>query len=226
MKTSTLQTAQSAFNIATDAVIFILPLPLIYRMTMPLHDKRMLPSLLPLRLLISPVIVILVLSMGTVAVIASVLRIFFMYPGIVRNSRIKWYEKADGSLTADMTWNAVNPGEWTLIEANLMIICASVFALRRLWVYQREGNGRYPTGNVRDDCRTLPLAGRRKPASLSPSDILRQTSDSGMEISMFALTAGEKTAEYINAVEKSGDSTSIATESNELIVSTTDKCTV
>jgi hypothetical protein len=132
MKTSTLQTAQSAFNIATDAMIFIMPLPLIYRMTMPLHDKRKFPSLLHSRSLTSPVIVILVLAMGTVAVIASALRIFFMHPGIVRNSRINWYKQADGSLAADMTWNAVNPGEWTLIEANLMIICASVFALRRL----------------------------------------------------------------------------------------------
>jgi hypothetical protein len=184
------------------------------------------PLLLPLPLLISPVIVIFVLAMGTVAVIASVLRIFFMYPGIVRNSRIKWYEKADGSVAADMTWNAVNPGEWTLIEANLMIICASVFALRRLWMYQREGNGRYPAGSVRDDRRTLPLAGRRKPPSLSPSDILRRTSGSGMEISMIATTAEGDTAEYNNAVEKSGGGTSIATESNELIVSTTDKCTV
>ena len=150
MKTSTLQTTQSAFNIATDTMIFIMPLPLICHMTMPPHDKRKFPPFLRSHLLTSQVIVVIILAIGAVAVIASALRIFFMHPGIVRNSRIKWYEKEDGSLAADMTWNAVNPGEWTLIEANLMIICASIFALRRLWVYQRGGKGPQPVGRVSD----------------------------------------------------------------------------
>ncbi|KAH6665594.1 hypothetical protein B0J14DRAFT_605436 [Halenospora varia] len=203
MKTSTLQTAQSAFNIATDAMIFIMPLPLIYRMTMQRHDK---------------LIVILVLAMGAVAVIASALRIFFMHPGIVRNSRIEWYETANGSPAADMTWNAVNPGEWTLIEANLMIICASVFALRRLWVYQREGNRPQPAESV-SDRRTLPLAGQPKPVFLSPLYILQRTSNSGMEMSVTALTAADKTAENCKVVEQSGGETSIMMESKELSVS-------
>lgn len=171
MKTSTLQTAQSAFNIATDAFIFIMPLPLIYRMTMPLHDKRKFPSPLYSCLLTSPVIVILVLALGTVAIIASTLRIYFIYPGLVRNSFIKWYVQADRSLAADMTWNAVNPGEWTLIEANLMIICASIFALRRLWVSHKRKSGPPPPGSI-SGRQTLPSPGRTKPAFLSPSHIL------------------------------------------------------
>ncbi|RDL36045.1 uncharacterized protein BP5553_06657 [Venustampulla echinocandica] len=129
---------------------------------MPLHDK---------------LIVTLVLSMGTVAVIASALRIFFMHPGILRNSSIKWYEKADGSLAADMTWNAVNPGEWTLIEANLMIICASIFALRRLWAHHREKRTSRPAGSV-SGRRAPQSASRRKLEFYSLSHILQRTSDS------------------------------------------------
>ena len=219
MKTSTLQTVQSAFNIATDALIFIMPLPLICRMTMPLHDKSKFTSLLCLRSLTSPVIVVVVLAMGAIAVIASAFRIFFMNPGFTKNSLIRCYVQADGSSVADITWNAVNPGEWTLIESSLMITCASIFALRRLWVSRRRDRRQPPAESISGQPISS-LPSRPMPAFLSRLHILQRKLNSGMEVSMFSLTSEDKTAGDGKTAEQSVVGTSTATGSKELVVST------
>ncbi|AEO68605.1 uncharacterized protein THITE_2118157 [Thermothielavioides terrestris NRRL 8126] len=92
----------SSLNLVTDFAIFAVPLPCLYNLTMPRHQK---------------ILVVSIFSLGFFTCIISVIR--FIYLPVTTS-------------TKDPTWDNVELSLWSAAELNCGIICASLQTLRPL----------------------------------------------------------------------------------------------
>ncbi|KAK9476470.1 hypothetical protein V1514DRAFT_179085 [Lipomyces japonicus] len=95
---------QSSINIFSDFFILILPIPIVHKVRVPLRKKINLCVLF---------------SIGSVAAIASVVRLYYVY---------QFFN------AADQTWHGSNLPMWSVIECSIAITTASVPAIRPLWL--------------------------------------------------------------------------------------------
>lgn len=112
--------ANAAFNILTDLVIIVLPVPVISKLQLPLRSKIALCG---------------VFAVGILYVLpAPSISLHKTNPNsrstcITSILRITTLDIATSHL--DTTWNSIGSSMWTVIESNLGIICACLPALRR-----------------------------------------------------------------------------------------------
>ncbi|KAF2125243.1 hypothetical protein P153DRAFT_378743 [Dothidotthia symphoricarpi CBS 119687] len=95
--------ANAILNISTDVIVLALPIREIFKLQLKLQEKIMLCS---------------VFLLGGFVTITSTLRVTAV-ANSVHNQQ-------------DQTWNFIPRGIWTLVEANLGIICASLTVLRQV----------------------------------------------------------------------------------------------
>lgn len=90
----------AVLNIATDVILLILPIPLVWKLQMPIVQK---------------IGVVIVFIIGSATCVTSVVRLILLL-GIINDP--------------DQSWAVAIPAMWVNIEANLIIICCSLPALR------------------------------------------------------------------------------------------------
>ncbi|KAK2059663.1 hypothetical protein LY76DRAFT_592122 [Colletotrichum caudatum] len=95
--------AGAALTITYDCILIVLPIPQLWRLNMSMRKR---------------LVLILVLGLGSVACIASMVRLKFL---------------VTFSNTYDATWDNVEIFEWSTLEINLAMICGSLPALRPLF---------------------------------------------------------------------------------------------
>ncbi|KAL2388364.1 hypothetical protein RJ035_003343 [Blastomyces gilchristii] len=88
-------------NIITDLIVLILPMPTFWKLKLPIRER---------------VVLMAMMSLGLIAVAASVVRCWYMY--------------VTTDLTYDVTWHGYTIWVWNAIEVNLAVICASIPTLR------------------------------------------------------------------------------------------------
>ncbi|OJD12502.1 hypothetical protein AJ78_06912 [Emergomyces pasteurianus Ep9510] len=88
-------------NIITDLIVLILPIPTFWKLKLPIRERLVLISMM---------------SLGLIAVAASVVRCWYMY--------------VTTDLTYDVTWHGYTIWVWNAVEVNLAVICASIPTLR------------------------------------------------------------------------------------------------
>ncbi|KUJ24255.1 uncharacterized protein LY89DRAFT_663009 [Mollisia scopiformis] len=94
--------ASSAFNIATDVLLCVLPIPTLWALKLPKPQRTVL---------------IILFSMGTFACVASILRLAHLN------------HLGSGS---DVTYQTVSSLNWSVVEVDTGIVCASLSSLRPL----------------------------------------------------------------------------------------------
>ncbi|KAK2031092.1 hypothetical protein LX32DRAFT_557779 [Colletotrichum zoysiae] len=95
--------AQSISTVATDVIVYLLPIPTLCRLRLPAAQR---------------LVLIFLFSLGIFVVVAGVMRIYWIH----------YVEKE----TYDVTWVGVDLWIWTTLEANLAVVCGCVPVLRRL----------------------------------------------------------------------------------------------
>ncbi|RYN20768.1 hypothetical protein AA0119_g1565 [Alternaria tenuissima] len=95
--------ANAVLNIFTDVIVLALPIREVSKLQLKLQEKIMLHS---------------VFLLGSFVTITSILRVTAV-ANSVRNQQ-------------DLTWNFIERGIWTMIEANLGIICACLLVLKQV----------------------------------------------------------------------------------------------
>ncbi|KAK1955785.1 hypothetical protein LY78DRAFT_708011 [Colletotrichum sublineola] len=95
--------SQSITTVATDIVVYILPIPTLFRLRLAATQR---------------VVLIFLFSLGTVVVVAGVMRTYWIY----------YVEEK----TYDVTWEGFDLWIWTALEVNLAVVCGCVPVLRRL----------------------------------------------------------------------------------------------
>lgn len=120
--------ASCAYNLALDMWIYMLPMPTLWKVELPLRQRLSLVA---------------IFAMGSLVVIGGVFRIYWV-----------WYVI---DATYDITWNGFTLWMWTAVEINLGIICASLPTLKPLAsrfldlrsTSQRYGYTDRPSANTR-----------------------------------------------------------------------------
>ncbi|KAK2042027.1 hypothetical protein LZ31DRAFT_624758 [Colletotrichum somersetense] len=95
--------AQSISTVATDVIVYLIPIPTLCRLRLPAAQR---------------LVLIFLFSLGILVVVAGVMRIYWIH----------YVEKE----TYDVTWVGVDLWIWTTLEANLAVVCGCVPVLRRL----------------------------------------------------------------------------------------------
>lgn len=105
--------ANAAFNILSDVVIILLPIPVVVQLHLPRRTRGGLCA---------------IFAVGVFVCITSVLRITTL--NIATSYK-------------DITWDSIPSSMWTVIESNLGVICACLPALRRplLFAFSARGGG-------------------------------------------------------------------------------------
>lgn len=119
-----INTGQAACNIATDLIVFAMPLPVILRMTMRRRERNG---------------ILVVLLLGAIAVVASAVRLYMLakFNWTVGDLTCKYRCRVD-VVELTIVGESALSGTWSIIEINLALISCSLFALRLLFVRQRR----------------------------------------------------------------------------------------
>lgn len=96
--------AQATLTVLTDFLVYILPLPTLIQIRLPVLQR---------------VILIGVFSLGFISVFASCMRAYWVYQVV--------------EATYDVTWSGFELWIWTAVEVNLGVICGCVPTLRPLF---------------------------------------------------------------------------------------------
>ena len=120
--------AQSITTVLTDLMVYVLPLPKLFRLNLPLIQRIGLMALF---------------SVGSVVIIAGVLRNYWVHHVVYQ--------------TYDVTWEGFDLWIWTAVEVNLGVICGCVPALKILVWPGKSRKGTYETPNSRRTIGSLPL---------------------------------------------------------------------
>ncbi|KAK1537694.1 hypothetical protein CPAR01_07807 [Colletotrichum paranaense] len=94
---------QTITTVLTDFAVYILPMPTLFRLRLPIMQR---------------LILIILFSLGTVVVVAGIMRTYWAH----------FVERE----TYDVTWDGFELWIWTALEANLAVVCGCVPVLRRL----------------------------------------------------------------------------------------------
>lgn len=94
---------QTITTVITDIIVYLLPMPTLFRLRLPVLQR---------------IVLIILFSLGTGVVVAGIMRTWWTY----------YVEE----MTYDVTWDGFELWIWTALEANLAIICGCVPVLRRL----------------------------------------------------------------------------------------------
>ncbi|KAK4225276.1 hypothetical protein QBC38DRAFT_268660 [Podospora fimiseda] len=101
---------QAAFTVIADFVVWVLPLPTLYKARLPLSQR---------------IALIVLFSFGGVVVIGAVLRTYWIYYVIEK--------------TYDVTWEGFHLWIWTSVEVHLGVICGCVPWLKSLVKFWKNG---------------------------------------------------------------------------------------
>ncbi|KAI4098299.1 MAG: hypothetical protein L6R37_006559 [Teloschistes peruensis] len=96
--------ASGSVNIGLNAIVFALPIPLLWRLRVPIRQHIILTA---------------IFTLAGFVVLVSII-------GVVVLSRVKESEK-------DVTWIYISPGIWAALEPSLSVICACIPSLRPLF---------------------------------------------------------------------------------------------
>ncbi|KAJ4246868.1 hypothetical protein NW762_013420 [Fusarium torreyae] len=159
----------SVMSIATDVLIFCLPLPSVLKLQLPIKQKIM---------------VILIFCLGFFVCIISVYRMCTLREAVYSD---------------DPPWNGAGAAIWSVIELNCAIICASLPTLRPLIAkvvpgmssnhsnyvsYERYGSQYAPGSNSRMGAHISVKASRSSPRSISTEELALNDMDSSMQSGM------------------------------------------
>ncbi|KAM6512932.1 hypothetical protein FSOLCH5_010624 [Fusarium solani] len=95
----------AALGIASDLLLLVMPMPMIMRLQMPPRQKAGL---------------VLLFGIGSATLVTSVVRLILLMPILT---------------TTDTTWVISSAVVWIYVEANLLVICASLTTLRRFFIH-------------------------------------------------------------------------------------------
>ncbi|KAM0243311.1 hypothetical protein ACHAPO_000156, partial [Fusarium lateritium] len=95
--------ATAAVNIASDVILFVLPLPMVFKLQLPFKQKIGLMG---------------IFTIGSLTVITSIVRISLL-PGMLKSM--------------DLSWEIAYPSIWIIVESNLIIMCATMPTLRKFF---------------------------------------------------------------------------------------------
>ncbi|KAK1524539.1 integral membrane protein [Colletotrichum paranaense] len=139
---------QGITNVLTDVAVYLLPMPTLFRLQMPLNQR---------------ISLIILFGLGTVVVLAGIMRTYWVI-------RVEVLYVEDPSY--DLTWDGFNIWVWTALEANLAIVCGCAPTLRRLFT----GGGKDQTPKVHSSIQTIGSSGmkRKKHRSLGSRSIISQ----------------------------------------------------
>ncbi|KAF0321855.1 integral membrane protein [Colletotrichum asianum] len=112
---------QTITTVITDIVVYLLPMPTLFRLRLPVLQR---------------IVLIILFSLGTVVVVAGIMRTWWTY----------YVEE----MTYDVTWDGFELWIWTALEANLAIICGCVPVLRRLLPSMTENADSIQRGHIED----------------------------------------------------------------------------
>ncbi|KAF4969553.1 hypothetical protein FSARC_3236 [Fusarium sarcochroum] len=156
----------SAMSIATDVLIFCIPLPSVWKLQLPMKQKIM---------------VILIFCLGFFVCIISVYRMCTLREAVYSD---------------DPPWNGAGAAMWSVIELNCAIICASLPTLRPVIAkvvpgmstnrsnyasYERYGSQYAPGSNSRMGAHVSVKASRRSPRSISTEELALNDMNSSMQ---------------------------------------------
>ncbi|KAK7453090.1 integral membrane protein [Colletotrichum acutatum] len=125
---------QGITNVLTDIAVYLLPMPTLFRLQMPLTQR---------------ISLIILFGLGTVVVLAGIMRTYWVI-------RVEVLYVEDPSY--DLTWDGFNIWVWTALEANLAIVCGCAPTLRRLFT----GGGKDQTPKVHSSIQTIGSSGMKK----------------------------------------------------------------
>ncbi|KAK3986827.1 hypothetical protein QBC44DRAFT_332569 [Cladorrhinum sp. PSN332] len=120
---------QAAMTVVADFIVWVLPLPTLYKARLPLSQR---------------IALIVLFSFGGVVVIAAVLRTYWIYHVIER--------------TYDVTWEGFHLWIWTAVEVHLGVICGCVPWLKSLVKFWKNGGttvGGYSRSRSRSKSKVL-----------------------------------------------------------------------
>ncbi|SPJ72475.1 related to integral membrane protein [Fusarium torulosum] len=95
--------ATAAVNIISDVFLFVLPLPMVFQLQLPAKQKIGLMG---------------IFTIGSLTVITSIVRVSLL-PSMMSSM--------------DLTWTIAYPSIWIIVEANLIITCATMPTLRKFF---------------------------------------------------------------------------------------------
>ncbi|KAF4972287.1 hypothetical protein FSARC_1123 [Fusarium sarcochroum] len=95
--------ATAAVNIISDVILFILPLPMVFKLQMPFKQK---------------IGLMCIFTIGSLTVVTSIVRVVLL-PAMLDSS--------------DVSWAVAYPSVWIIVEANLIITCATMPTLRKFF---------------------------------------------------------------------------------------------
>jgi hypothetical protein len=131
--------AQISTGIAADFIVYVLPMPTLAMLNLPLSQR---------------IVLMVVFGFGAVVVVAGCLRLYYVHLTV--------YE------TFDVTWVGFNLWIWTSIEVNLGIICGCVPALKPLVYKASHLTSSYFKSNSYSSRKSRSYANESNPKSQGP----------------------------------------------------------
>ncbi|KAI1050182.1 hypothetical protein LB506_001622 [Fusarium annulatum] len=129
--------ATAITNIISDVILFILPLPMVLQLQMPFKQKVGLMG---------------IFTIGSLTVITSIVRVSLL-PGMLKSM--------------DLTWVIAFPSIWIIVEANLIITCATMPTLRKFFKHVAPkliGESRYGSKTGKSSKYGKPDTGSKPPS--------------------------------------------------------------
>ncbi|KAF6807442.1 integral membrane protein [Colletotrichum sojae] len=168
---------QGITTVATDIAVYLLPLPTLFKLQMPMLQRISLAALF---------------GLGFVVVVAGIVRTYWVIYVEVNYVTDPSY---------DLTWDSYNIWIWTALEANLAIICGCAPAIRRLFTK----GGSQSQFKVGSSVKTIGSSGKKRDRArggTQDSDDLETADDHGLEVFESSNTANNVSVSELVQEEK------------------------